>query len=213
MEFIKNAPVFTTDNEQVGKIDRVVLDPKTKEVTHIVIRKGFIFTENKVLPISLVASGGEQVTLRENAGDLQAFPEFEEQNYVLLDETERKRITSSTSTDVVFMYPYTPYGGIQPMGLTIPLMMKETERNIPDQTIALQKGAAVISAEGDHIGNIEEVLTDPQADRITHFVISQGLILKERKLVPVTWVNLFQENKVHLSVGTKVLDSLSEYKR
>jgi len=212
MEFIKNAPVFTADNEQVGKIDRVVLDPKTKEVTHIVIRKGFVFTENKVLPISLIASGGEQVTLRANAGDLQAFPEFEEQNYVLLDETEREHITPSTSTDVVFMYPYPPYGGIQPMGLTMPLMKKETERNIPDQTIALQKGAAVISAKGDHVGNIEKVLTDPQADHVTHFVISQGLILKERKLVPVTWVNLFEEGKIHLSVGTKVIDSLSEYK-
>ena len=130
----------------------------------------------------------------------------------LLDETERERITSSTSTDAIFIYSYPPYGGIQPMGLTVPLMMKEIERNIPAQTIALQKGTAVISAEGDHVGNIEVVLTDPQANRVTHFVISQGLILKERKLVPVTWVNLFQENKVHLSVGTKVIDSLSEYK-
>jgi uncharacterized protein YrrD len=82
MEFIKNAPVFTAKNERVGHVDRVVIDPQTKEVTHIVIRKGFIFAESKVLPISLVASGGEQIMLRENAGDLHAFPRFEERNFV-----------------------------------------------------------------------------------------------------------------------------------
>ncbi|MBN1876656.1 MAG: PRC-barrel domain-containing protein [Anaerolineae bacterium] len=83
MEFIKDAPVLTAENEQIGHVERIVIDPKTKVVTHIVIRKGFIFAENKVLPISLVASGGEQVKLRENVGDLQAFPKFEEKNYVI----------------------------------------------------------------------------------------------------------------------------------
>ncbi|MBN2390589.1 MAG: PRC-barrel domain-containing protein, partial [Anaerolineae bacterium] len=51
MEFIKNAPVFTATHERVGHVDRVVINPQTEEVTHIVIRKGFIFAENKVLPI------------------------------------------------------------------------------------------------------------------------------------------------------------------
>lgn len=82
MEFIKDAPVLTAENEQIGYVDRIVIDPNTKTVTHIVIRKGFIFTENKVLPISLVASGGDQVKLREDADNLQAFPKFNEENYV-----------------------------------------------------------------------------------------------------------------------------------
>jgi uncharacterized protein YrrD len=77
MKFTKDAPVFTAKHERVGHVARVVVDPQTKEVTHIVIRKGFIFAEDKVLPVSLVASGGEQIMLSENAGDLHAFPRFD----------------------------------------------------------------------------------------------------------------------------------------
>jgi uncharacterized protein YrrD len=82
MEFMKNAPVFTAKHELVGHVARVVVDSQTKEVTHIVIRKGFIFAENKVLPISLIASGGEQIMLCENAGDLHAFPRSEERDSI-----------------------------------------------------------------------------------------------------------------------------------
>jgi sporulation protein YlmC with PRC-barrel domain len=34
MQFKENTSVFTAHGEQVGDIDRVVLDPRTKEVTH-----------------------------------------------------------------------------------------------------------------------------------------------------------------------------------
>ena len=71
-EFKERASVVTADEQQVCRVDRVVIGPKTKEVTHIVVRKGLIFTEDKVVPINLVASATEdRVTLREDAGDLQ----------------------------------------------------------------------------------------------------------------------------------------------
>ena len=82
MEFTKNAPVFTAKHEHVGHVARIVVDPQTIAVTHIVIRRGFIFAENKVLPISFVASGGEQIMLCEKAGDLHAFPKFEERDFI-----------------------------------------------------------------------------------------------------------------------------------
>jgi len=42
-------------------------------------------------------------------------------------------------------------------------------------------------------------------------VISQGLLLKERKLVPVRWVDVVGEDEVHLAVGSRLLDELREY--
>ena len=41
MPFSHGASVFSTQGKEVGRIDRVMIDPKTKKVTHIVIRKGF----------------------------------------------------------------------------------------------------------------------------------------------------------------------------
>ena len=44
MQFKENARVITAGGQKVGRIDRVVLDPKSKELTHLVVKKGFLFT-------------------------------------------------------------------------------------------------------------------------------------------------------------------------
>ena len=42
--------IYNQNGDKVGSIDRLVIDPRTNEVTHIVVRKGFLFTKDKVIP-------------------------------------------------------------------------------------------------------------------------------------------------------------------
>jgi hypothetical protein len=42
-------------------------------------------------------------------------------------------------------------------------------------------------------------------------VISQGLLLKQKKLIPTTWVSRFGEESVHLGVGAELVNTLPEY--
>jgi hypothetical protein len=88
---------------------------------------------------------------------------------------------------------------------------RRVRENIPDNTVALKEGARVLSADGDHVGNIEKVLTDPESERISHFVIKQGLLFKDRKLIPVIWVKEVLEDDVYLGVGTATLKKLPDY--
>lgn len=212
MQFKQGTHVFSADDREVGHIDRVVLDPKTKEVSHVVVRKGFLFTEDKVVPTNLIASAtDEKVKLRQNAGDLQNLPDFEESHYVPLDEDEKKRLAEG-----VRYYPplywYPPYGAIPASLASIPEPhVIETERNIPENSVALKEGAKVIAADGEHVGDIEQVLTDARTDRVTHFLISQGLLLKEKKLVPVLWLNSASDDEVRLAVGSHLLEQLHTY--
>jgi hypothetical protein len=46
---------------------------------------------------------------------------------------------------------------------------------------------------------------------VTHLVISQGLIFKERKLLPVDWISLIEAEEVFLAVGTTVVERLRPY--
>ncbi len=55
-------------------------------------------------------------------------------------------------------------------------------------------------------------ITDPEADRATHLIISKGLLLKEKKLVPTLWVDNITEDEVHLVVGTRTLNELPNYR-
>jgi hypothetical protein len=87
----------------------------------------------------------------------------------------------------------------------------ETVRNIPEDTIHLKEGTDVMSADGEHVGDVERLIIEPDSNKTTHFVISQGLLFKDRKLVPVHWVRSVDEEKVQLSVTSQLLEQLPSY--
>jgi uncharacterized protein YrrD len=214
MRIKQGTSVFTADDRQIGKVDRVVIDPKTKEATHLVVHKGLFFAEDKVVPISLVGAATEaRVTLREDAGDLEALPHFEESHFVIADERDLPNAPEGQRAVPAPLYWYGSAGLVYPGGLepVYPPYLEEVQRNIPEGTVALKEGAKVVSADDKHMGQVEEVLTDPEADRVTHFVISKGLLLKERKLVPMMWVSDLAENEVHLAISSQVLEALRPY--
>jgi uncharacterized protein YrrD len=214
MQFKQGAEVFSTDGEKVGHIDRVVLDPQTGELTHIVVRKGLLFVEDKVIPAELIGQAEEErVQLTAAVRDLEGLPEFEEQHYIYVDELEQ-----GVDYDLGYVPPfywYPPFGGTGTVGgspsYSIPPYVVETERHIPEGTVALREGVNVVSAEGEKVGDIERVLVDPGSDQATHFVISQGLLFKERKLVPIQWVDSVGEDEVRLAVDSKVLERAREF--
>ncbi len=213
MQFRQNAGVYTVDGKDAGRIDRVVLDPKTKEVTHIVVRKGFLFTEDKVIPLDLIGAATEEgVILREDAGDLQARPHFEETHYVQVTEDPPSRAGDDIRVnDAPPFYWYPLLGGVPPMAIADPLTpgyIAETKQNIPEGAVALKEGAKVIAADGQQVGNVEQVITDPRVGRVMNLVIGQGILVKERRQVPITWVSKVREDEVHLTVGSHIVDEL-----
>jgi len=220
MRYEQGANVYTAEGDKIGEINRVVMDPKTHEVTHVVVQKGFLFTVDKVVPVSLIGPAIEdRVTLRENAGDLEALPDFEETHYILLSEEEEKAATEQGQARPLYWYPPAGalwwrsggYLGFPGLFYPMPPYVVETERNIPDGTVALKEGAKVISADDEHVGDVEVMLTDPQENRVTHLVISKGLLLKERKLIPTSWVSIVMSNEIHLAVGSSVIEGLRDY--
>lgn len=217
MQFKRGATVRTADGKKVGGVDRVVMDPRTKEVTHIIVNKGLLFPQDKVVPISLIGTVEDdmEVHLREDAGDLDRLPDFIETEFVPsgVEETVDNR-------GVLYARPfyyYPPIGagwysgvGAAPMYASPELELVK-EINIPEGTVALEEGADVITADDEHVGNVDAVLTEPEADRATHLVVSEGVLFPHRKLVPMQWVDTVLENEIHLAVPATLLDDLPEY--
>ena len=75
-----------------------------------------------------------------------------------------------------------------------------------------KKGVKVISKDGQKLGTLDRVLTDPKSDRVTHLVISSGLLIKKKKLIPVYWLDDVLEDQVHLSVGSRLFGCLIEFR-
>jgi len=204
MELKQNARVITASGENVGHVDRVVLDPQTKEVTHVVVHKGLLFTEDKVVPVGLIASATEEmVVLREDAGDLHSLPKYAEKYYLPAEEYGNQHTTPAS---------FTPYGGGSGIvyGPAEPKLITKTRINIPEAEVALKEGARVVSSDDKAMGHVEEVLTYAQSNRTSHLIVAHGLLSKSRKLIPATWIADVSEDEVRLNVGSDAVEGLNE---
>ena len=207
--FQKGANVLTASGKQLGTLERVVLNPQTRMVTDIVISGGTLFNkENRVIPISFVAeTSTDEIVLRGETEELLSFPPLEEMRIV--DEDDIR-----TDTEVNVSVPPVIYGmpGLSMGSVIIPTpddqVATTVEQNIPLGTVALKEGAKVLTADEKHVGNVERVLADPSVEQVTHLVITQGVLVRERKLIPMSWVKTLDEDTVHLRVHEDVVSAL-----
>jgi len=207
--FQKNANVLTASGKQIGSLQRVVLHPETKVITDIVVQGGGLFSkEYRIVPIDLVDETTEnQVILRGEAGEWESLPLFEERRIV--SEGEDQFSTPTDAQSVIYGVP-----GVGPAVISgsEEQFVTRMEQNIPEGTVALKEGAKVYTADDKHAGNVERVLADPSMDRATHLIITQGLLVKEKKLIPMKCVMMLGEDTVHLQVTEaelKEFDSVS----
>jgi uncharacterized protein YrrD len=219
MQFKEGTRVVTVDGRDAGTIDRVVLDPRTNKVSGIVVRKGWLFAEDKVVPIEMVDVASEdRVTLRESKHDLQQLPEFKDTYYIPAYEEDYKGVNTPHSSHPSPVYSYPPVGvGWWGVGtyldypLVEPQFAVRTEENIPPDTVALREGARVLSLDGEHVGDVQELFFDGDSKRVTHLLISKGILFKEHKLIPFGWFQLTGEDEVSLNVPTRVVEGVPEY--
>ena len=218
MELKEGMSVVTPGGEEVGRVNRFVLDPATNEVTHIVIQKGWLLPEDKVVAFNMVsADSGGKLLLSDEVREFEKLPPFEETHFVRVTDDHPDDPTPSGDpeyhhTPAYYWYPSHANIGYPGFGLGYYAWPNaKTKQNIPDDTVALKEGADVISSDGDHVGDVERLLIDKESNKATHFLISQGMLFKDRKLVPAHWVRSVEEDKVYLVVSARLLERLPSY--
>ena len=216
MHFKENTPVVTADGHRVGDVARVVVDPRSREVTAIIVREGFLFTEDRVVPMDLVTSTStDEVRLRDTKDTLPELLPLEEQHFVPVDDEDLPLATPGAAQP---LYSYPPAGvGWWGMGYTTywpgQRVTVETERHIPADSVVLNTGARVVSADGQHVGDVEEVIADSTSGRATHLVVAAGWLFTTRKIIPTGWIDRVNDEEVRLSVPARVLERLPAYER
>lgn len=211
MEFVKGAEVFNAAGEKIGTVSRVVIDVKTRDVTDLVVERGGLFTDEKVVPIQLLDPvGGDRIILRESNQSVDDLPNYETTHYVPVDQKGAPYNNLETS----YWYPpisfQTPSPGRMP---AVPVELDtRSEPSIPEGRVAISEGAPVISADDKHVGDVEQVIMSSEGNSVTHFVIGKGFLLKKHKLVPAFWASsMDDDNKIRLSVDSSLFDRLPDY--
>ena len=213
MRFLKGADVFTAAGEKIGSVSRVVIDVKTRDVTDLVVERGALLSKDeKVIPVGLVDLQNEdRIMLRETNQNVDDFLDYETTQYVPVEDAG----APYENVEANYWYPSVNFQMELPRrGLisdVVPDQVAETETSIPEGRIAISEGAEVLSADDQHIGNVEQVIADSESNTVTHFVVGKGFLLKEHKLVPAFWVTNMDGDKLRLSVAARQFERLPDY--
>lgn len=216
MKFKAGASVYTLDGKKVGRIRNFVMTPRTQEVSHLIVERGFLLTEEKVLPLDWIIRTEENgdVVLREDKTSFKELPTYEEKLFVPREEATDSTLTPEVLPDTLYYYGNPGYA---PIGYSYPPAADLQQRyvtqrveNIPDETVALKVGAEVMSRDDKSVGRLEEVLS-MEDGTATHFLIAKGLFFQTRKLVPTEWITRVDGEHVYLSVSARQLERLPDY--
>jgi uncharacterized protein YrrD len=199
MEIKLGVRVYSSDNRPAGDASRVVIDPRSNEMTHFVIQKGFLFSNDRLVPVSSIyMSDDKRIIVEQASPDLMTLPQFADEQRVL---AESSAPGGAVMNGVYSGAPVAVGGG--------PRYIIETTLNIPEGTVALKKDAKVIAGDGHSVGHVERVITAAGEYRVTHLVIAKGLLMRAHKLIPVEFVANLTEEEVDLTVNSPYLDSIN----
>jgi uncharacterized protein YrrD len=215
MQFNLDAPIYSASEDELGRLERVVVDPRSGDLTHLVLRKGWFFTEDRVIPIELVESADENaIRLSPQLEDLDQLPHFEETHYVEGPPADPDAVGADAGSLNSPLYWYPPSGVVYtgfPGYYRAPYAV-ETERNLPPESVPLRDDARVLSADDEHVGDVERLFTAEDGE-VTHLLIRSGLLSVTRKLIPTHWIRSVSEDTVHLAVSEDTLKNLSDYEQ
>ncbi|MGH3198181.1 MAG: hypothetical protein ACRDOH_19310 [Streptosporangiaceae bacterium] len=187
-EFAMGATASCADGPG-GEVTRVIIDPATKTVTHLVIEPKHRLGAGRLVPLDLVDTAAGGIRLRctvEEFGRLEAAEETE-----LVDD-----FTGGLGL-----------GGLNaPMGVSPPVQAV-VQDVVPLGEADVDRGERVHALDGE-IGRVQGFLADPGDHRVTHVLLQEGHLWGRKEVaIPVSAVTKV-ENGIWLNLTKKQVQDL-----
>jgi len=175
-----------------GKVIRVIVDPATDTVTHLVIEPRHRQGAGRLVPLNLVDVTADGIRLRCTAEEFGALAAAEETE--LVDGLDGG-------------FGLAGLGG--PMGAPapVPVMVQDV---VPRGEEGIERGEPVHALDGE-IGRVEGVRIDPGDHRVTHVLLQEGHLWGRKDVaIPASavtkvkdgiWINLTREQVEDLPPG------------
>jgi sporulation protein YlmC with PRC-barrel domain len=182
------------EDYECGRSIELVIDPEDQELTHVVVREHEMPHEERLVPIEYIEySTPSMIQL---SCKLKRFQEF--------DLYCEKELLPDTRVNPVYDYLGNAY--VFPLNKQIVVEHK----SVPKGELPLVHHARIEALDG-HLGRLDELLVDPETDRITHLVMTEGHLFGSRDVsIPVTAIEEFDEYRIKLKLTKDEIRKLPE---
>ena len=187
-EFAMGATASCADGPG-GKVSRLIIDPATEAVTHLVIQPKHRLGVGRLVPLDLVDTTAGDIRLRctvEEFGELEPAQETE-----LIDD-------GTAGLGI---------GGLNaPMGLISPVQTM-VQDVVPLGEADVDRGDPVYALDGE-IGRVQGLMVDRDDHRVTHVLLEEGHLWGRKKVsIPASAVTGVA-NGIRLSLTKKQVEDL-----
>jgi sporulation protein YlmC with PRC-barrel domain len=193
MDIPVNAEVRCADGA-CGRSTYVIINPTTKQVTHLVVEEGGLASTPRLVPVEFIAeSTPHSIRLRCTKEELAKMEPFLEVEYV-------------QGAEPFFTYAAGEY--MWPYGVPEAEMMFTEHKHVPQGELTMHRGARVEATDG-HVGRVDEFLVDPQDEHITHLVLREGHLWGQKDVtIPASQIDHIEENTIYLKLDKHSIQAL-----
>ncbi len=203
------SPVECVDG-WVGTVERLVVSPRTREVTHLIIHRGLLLHRDAAIPIEAVESADEElVRLNLSSAELTSYPPYNPVDYVSAS-ADWQPPTGYAREHILFALPR-PLARMRRLVAATSGPVAHADIGSSAEAPTISTGTRVEARDGP-IGNVDRVLLDPTTHQATHFVVRKGTLFGHDLIVPVDWAIKVRPEGIVLDVGREQLSQLPEYR-
>jgi PRC-barrel domain len=189
-----------------GEVRRLIIDPATDTVTHLVIQHGHRQEAGRLVPVDLVETTAGEVRLRCTRAEFDKLDRAEVEDLVGGDGSDGVPDDGLTYTGGEAYAPLGPAKlfNVGPQHIRPRVV---TEDVVPRGEIEVSPGDRVYAVDGE-IGRVRGFLADPGDDRVTHVLLQDGHLWGRKEVaIPVSAVTGVQDG-IKLNITKQQVESL-----
>ena len=176
-----------------GEFTRVVVDPVARALTHLVVEPKHGRGQDRLVPVDLVDSAGDEIRLRCSTAEFGELENAEETRFL-----PGARGTWDYRQDQMLSWPYygLGMGGISVGGMSVggmgiggmgmgPVPQTITRDRVPAGDVEVRRGEHVHASDGD-IGRVQGLVVDPADHHVTHVLLEEGHLWGKKEVaIPI----------------------------
>jgi len=205
------SPVRCTDGD-FGELADVVIDPKTRRVTHLVVQPHHGGEQARLVAVERAQAGESSdatISLACTVAEMREFELVRESAYLRLGEVPVEDPDWDVGIeDPLALPPPTGMGTFGAGGVDIdPHVMLSYDR-IPMGEVEIRRTSSVTSADGHHLGHVDGFVLDGE-QQIAHLVLEHGHLWGRREVViPASAVARVETDEVTLTLAKDEVGAL-----
>ncbi|HEX4033130.1 MAG TPA: PRC-barrel domain-containing protein [Solirubrobacteraceae bacterium] len=155
-----------------GKLERVVVDPVARALTHLVVEPPHDPSGARLVPVALVTSATHPITLSVTKAEFDALEAAEKTEFI--DPQDAAAYGYGSGQVLSLPYFGLGFGPRMDLGSDIPAAGRFVFRDrVPVGEVSVRRGDEVEATDGG-IGRVRGLVIDPADHHVTHFLLEEG---------------------------------------